>query len=157
MAVNVEFPTTLSNCKIKIPCATSDERLEVIKTMAQKTASLYAKLLTSKGHAERSGSLQFNHYPESFPSANEVDLFRATLAQNISERLLTSEKSTVRLKTRYIPEDCLGEILEKCDISPRNYPRDFHKYFPYHIYTQISLDIQSKVFEMKIEYLPPSI
>jgi hypothetical protein len=155
MLTITDFPKTLEVYKVKIPYATRDEMEEIVTTIAQKISHLYARLLTSEGHAERNKKLGFTDYPSSFPSNKEVNFFEAQLTQEIIDGLFSNsslKRADIKLTTDYWPEKLLLNILNNCNISSKTYYHDFRKYFPWKTCTKITLDFKSQI--LKIDMCP---
>lgn len=112
----------------------SDKEVGLIlaSRLAEKTANILAKFLTSKGHSDKNIRLTFINEPTEFPAEENVLQFaeetKKLLTSCLKQNLEENQKET-SVSVKNLPEGYLKELLNSAGISEETHPQ-YGFYFP---------------------------
>lgn len=117
------LPITLAPFNEIIPFEGEEEKMQLIASVADRVSSIYAAFLTAEWHAKRDNSLSFDGFPQKFPPAERVEVFKLNLKNAMIRELNKGDENydQVHLSTDIVPEKLLLTVLEESGISLKDY------------------------------------
>lgn len=112
------------------PFESEEGETQIIETLSQRIAEIYAAFLTLEGHQNREKRLTFCSFPNDFPTVEQVENFKANLKKTIVLKLSQAKETShiVYLSTGHAPEYLLSEVLDESLGKSHNYA--LYKLFP---------------------------